>query len=439
MLENNGGVIRQYEIRLDRSWSSNTTSPAGTSLHERIARCHRLITTSGRKLDRENQAEHVLETVMERKRSRRKKRKIFACNKIKSLVSKKEFSDDSISCRDQEITLRGFDPTMRVVNSVFVFVTDIYRIVTATMLVQGSAKLISAEIALLAARASKRGIYPVDSALFDQGFWGMWSLYGVVPFLMKGGSQHTVHANISTGTYLVSERTFQGSSMAIGIASIEQDTSTTLLWSRISLLKSSISRCGLDSSVCNGNFRLGARDVTVTMRKHCAMPSSKKQRKTIGSTDIISAKNAHEVYLYVSIAYVYVAFDKICLLARNFEFVGITAVCLRLNIIASGTLWLRIMRNKAKFSFPKSYSVRENVNSKSERSPETVSTTQTSLELDLLQTAFKLCMLFCSDQRILRYPLDKSGFRIALPALLLQRIGLHETFEGFALYKRNDY
>lgn len=28
----------------------------------------------------------------------------------------------------------------------------------------------------------------------------------------------------------------------------------------------------------NGNFRLGARDVTVTMRKHCTMPSSKGLR-----------------------------------------------------------------------------------------------------------------------------------------------------------------
>lgn len=31
----------------------------------------------------------------------------------------------TIPCRDQEITLRGFDPPMRVVNSVFVFVTEL--------------------------------------------------------------------------------------------------------------------------------------------------------------------------------------------------------------------------------------------------------------------------------------------------------------------------
>lgn len=43
------------------------------------------------------------------------------------------------------------------------------------------------------------------------------------------------------------------------------------------------------------------------------------------------------------------------------------------------------------------------------------------------------------DQRILRYPRDKSGFPIGLPAPLLERIGLRGTFESFALYKRNNY
>jgi len=42
----------------------------------------------------------------------------------------------------------------------------------------------------------------------------MWSLYGVVlvgavSYGRLVGSQHAVHANISTGTYLVSERPFK--------------------------------------------------------------------------------------------------------------------------------------------------------------------------------------------------------------------------------------
>lgn len=40
----------------------------------------------------------------------------------------------------------------------------IYRVVTVTALARAMAKLISAEIAILAACASKRGAYPVDSA-----------------------------------------------------------------------------------------------------------------------------------------------------------------------------------------------------------------------------------------------------------------------------------
>jgi len=56
----------------------------------------------------------------------------------------------------------------------------------------------------------------------------MWSLYGVVligavSYGRPVGSQHAVHANTSTSTYLVSERPFQGSSMAIGIASMVEE------------------------------------------------------------------------------------------------------------------------------------------------------------------------------------------------------------------------
>jgi len=67
-----------------------------------------------------------------------------------------------------------------------------------------------------------------------EGFWGMWctALCSSVPFHTEGQSEASMHANTSTGTYLVSERPFKNPSWQSALhPSSEISTS---LWSRIS-------------------------------------------------------------------------------------------------------------------------------------------------------------------------------------------------------------
>jgi len=77
-----------------------------------------------------------------------------------------------------------------------------------------------------------------------------------------------VHPNTSTGTYLVSERPFQGSSMAIGIASIEQDTNIALE-SHITVLKSSI-RCEVWRAQWSRAVARKAKDGSISDPATCA-------------------------------------------------------------------------------------------------------------------------------------------------------------------------